>query len=71
MSSTTNATYTSAYRRNTPTLTYDAHPFIQTICKVDRQSGELHFIGSKETMSVLIGKGWQSHVKGGKPSGAT
>ena len=62
--------YTSAYRRNAPTLTYDAHPFIQIICEVDQQSGELHFIGSKDPMSILIGKGWQSLVKGGKPSGA-
>ena len=68
--SSTNSTYTSAYRRNTPMLTYDAHPFIQTICEVDQQSGELHFIGKKEPMSILIGKGWQSLVKGGKPSGA-
>lgn len=53
-----------------PTLTYDAHPFIQTICEVDQLSGELHFIGSTEPRSVLIGKGWQSQVKGGKSSGA-
>jgi hypothetical protein len=43
---------------------------MQTICEVDQQSGELHFIGNKVPMSILIGKGWQSHVKGGKPSGA-
>ena len=64
-----NSMYTSAYHQNTPTLTYNAHPFIQTICEVDQQSGELHFISSKDPMSILIGKGWQSHIKGGKPSG--
>jgi len=40
---------------------------MQTICKVDQQSGEVHFISGKVPMSILIGKGWQSHIKGGKP----
>ena len=51
-------------------LTYDAHPFMQSICEVDQQSGEVHFVSGKVSMSILIRKGWQSHVKGGKPSGA-
>jgi hypothetical protein len=43
---------------------------MQSICEVDQQSGEVHFVSGKVPMSILIGKGWQSHVKGGKPSGA-
>ena len=64
------SSYQSAYRRNTPTITYDSYQFIQTICEVDSESGECRFIKGSLPITILIGQGWQKHIKGGKAQGA-
>lgn len=62
--------YVSAYRRNTPTLTYDAVPFKRITCDVDPKTGTTSLIQSDTVHTILIGQGWQNHIKAGKPAGA-
>ena len=61
--------YVSAYRRDTPTITYDTYQFTQTTCETN-ESGTPCFVQSGDIKTILIGQGWYSHVKGGKPAGA-
>lgn len=63
--------YVSAYRRgNTSALTYDAVPFKRTICDIDAKTGTVSLIQSDSIHTMLIGKGWQTHIKAGQPAGA-
>lgn len=62
--------YVSAYRRGTSTLTYDAVPFKRTICDIDANTGTVSLIQSDSVHIMLIGKGWQTHIKAGQPAGA-
>jgi hypothetical protein len=62
--------YISAYRRNTSNLTYDAVTFKHTICDVDMETGTTSFIQTDTIHTILIGKGWKTHIKEGKPAGA-
>jgi len=67
--SSTTRPYTSAFRPNVPTLTYDAFQFRQTVCEVDA-CGTIRLIKSDDSKTILIGQGWQAHAKGSKPAGA-
>ena len=65
--------YVSAYRCNlngASTLTYDAVPFKRTTCDIDAKTGTVSLIQSDTVHTMLIGKGWQTHTKEGKPAGA-
>ena len=62
--------YVSTYRRNTSTLTYNAVPFQQTVCDIDAETGTASLIQTNTIHAILIGKGWQTHIEGGKPAGA-
>ena len=62
--------YVSTYRRNVSTLTYDAVPFKRTMCDIDAKTGTVSLIQSDSVHTMLIGKGWQTHIKEGKPAGA-
>ncbi|KAF9461876.1 hypothetical protein BDZ94DRAFT_1310227 [Collybia nuda] len=63
--------YRSSYRREIgPSLTYDAYDFTQTLCNVDPISGVVSLVQSNSIKSILVGQGWQSHIKEGKPAGA-
>jgi hypothetical protein len=65
--------YVSAYRRSASaasTLTYDAVPFKRTICDIDAKTGTVSLIQSDSVHTMLVGKGWQTHIKEGKPAGA-
>jgi hypothetical protein len=60
--------YVSTYCHNTPTPTYDAVPFKHIMCDVDPNMGTTSLIQSDTVHTILIGQGWQMHIKAGKPA---